>query len=233
MKPAVLARALLPLLLLAFVLAPAFASPAEPTTIDLSAEASTTVTNDLGRAQLYVEHTDTDTARLAERVNRIIAEALEVAKSVPEVHSSTAGITTYPVHTRDGERIEGWRMRASIDLESRDLNALSRLIGRLQQTLAVSSVTIQPATDTRAKAADIAAVDALRAFEARAAVLANTLGMRYRIRHLSVQYPGTPPVYPLMRANRMMATAEAMPAPIEPGQSDVSVTVSGTIELIE
>lgn len=233
MKSLALSRIIVPALLGALLAWPLALIAAEPTTIDLSAEAHSSAANDLGRAQLYVEQVDADTAALAERVNRIIADALELARSAPEVDTSTSGTTTYPVHSRDGERIERWRMRASIELESRDLTALSKLIGRLQQTLAVANVTIQPATDTRAKAADIAAVEAIRAFEGRASVLANTLGMRYRIRHLTVQYPGAGPVYPLLRANKMMATAEAMPAPIEPGRSEISVSVAGTIELVE
>ena len=76
---------------------PLASSATEPTTVDLSAEANTSAANDLGRAQLYVEQVDTDTAALAERVNRIIADALELARSAPEVDTSTAGTTTYPV----------------------------------------------------------------------------------------------------------------------------------------
>jgi len=233
MKSLAVSRIVAPALLAALMAWPLASAATDPTTIDLSAEAHTSAANDLGRAQLFVEQVDTDTAALAERVKRIIADALELARSAPEVQTSTAGTTTYPVHSRDGERIERWRMRASIELESRDLTALSKLIGRLQQTLAVASVTIEPAADTRAKAADIAAVEAIRAFEERASVLSNTLGMRYRIRHLSVQYPGTGPVYPLLRADRMMTSAEAMPAPIEPGRSEIRVSVAGTIELVE
>lgn len=225
-------RALLAAAAVAALVLPLTAAAVDATTIDLSAEASSTAANDLGRAELYFEATDADTAALATKVNRAIADALELARSAPTVSTSSAGTTTYPVHDRNGRQIESWRMRASIALESRDLAALAKLVGRLQQTLAVGNLTLQPAPDTRSKAADIAAVDALRAFEARAEVLANTLGKRYRIRHLSVQYPGLPPAHPMFRM-RAMAAAEAMPAPIEPGQSDVTVSVQGTIELVD
>lgn len=232
--PIALSRRLLPLFALALLTLPAAVLAAEPapTTIELSAEASSKAENDLGRAHLYFEATDADPAALAARVNRVIAEALERAKASPAVAVSTAGSSTYPVHSRDGAHIDGWRMRSTIELESRDIAALSALIGRLQQTLAIAGVNMQPAPDTRSKAANVAAVDAIRAFEERAAVLSNALGKRYRIRHLSVQHGGGMPVYPMMRVSAMAAEA-AMPAPLQAGHSDVTVNVTGTIELTD
>lgn len=211
--------------------APVIAKPPAATTIDLSAEAGSKAENDLGRAQLFFEAQDTDASALASKVNRAIADALETARPYTSVMTSTAGSHTYPMHSNDGKRVEGWRMRSSIELESRDISALSSLIGELQQSLMISSVNMQPAPDTRAKAANVAAVDAIRAFEARAEVLANALGKHYRIRHLSVQHGGSMPVYPMMRVSSMKA--EDASAPMQGGQSEITVTVSGTIELID
>jgi predicted secreted protein len=223
--PALLAAALIALS------APAFAkAPAVPT-IDLSAEAGSKAENDLGRAQLYFEASDKNAPALAAKVNRAIAEALETAKPFTSVMTSTAGSTTYPIHDREGNRIEGWSMRSTIELESRDIAALSALIGQLQQTLLIASVNMQPAPETRAKATNVAAVDAIRAFEERAEVLANALGKRYRIRHLAVQHGGSP-VYPMMRASAM-SFAKDESAPLQGGQSEITVTVSGTVELID
>ena len=210
---------------------PALADAPKPTTIDLAAEAGTKAENDLGRAQLYFEATDKNPSALSSKVNRAIAEALETAKPHTSVMTSTTGSTTYPMHDRDGNSIEGWRMRSTIQLESRDIPALSALIAELQKKLVISSLNMQPAPETRAKAADVAAVDAIRAFEERAEVLSNTLGKRYRIQHLSVQHGGSMPVYPMMRGSAMMAKDES--APLQGGQSEITVTVSGTIELID
>jgi len=228
MKPS-----LLGLLLAASLLttAPLLAAESGPTTIELSAEAGAKADNDLGRAQLFFEAQDKDPSALASRVNAAIADALETAKPHTAVTTSTVGSHTYPVHSSDGRRVEGWRMRSTLELESRDIAALSALIGKLQQTMMIASVRMQPAPDTRAQAANVAAVDAIRAFEERASVLANALEKHYRIRHLSVQHAGSMPVYPMMRASAM--AAEDASAPLQGGQSEITVTVSGTIELIE
>lgn len=229
MKPALFAP-LFAAALFAFA-APALAGKPQATTIELSAEAGSKAENDLGRAQLYFEAQHEDPSALAARVNRVIADALTTARPFTSVTTSTSGSTTYPVHGRDSNRIEGWRMRSGIELESRDLSALSSLIGQLQQTMMISGLRMQPAPDTRAKAANVAAVDAIGAFKERAEVLANALGKHYRIRHLSVQHGGAP-AYPMLRASAMMAE-DAVAAPLQGGHSEITVTVSGTIELID
>ncbi|MCB1945553.1 MAG: cyclic nucleotide-binding protein, partial [Thauera sp.] len=63
-------------------------------------------------------------------------------------------------------------------------------------------------------------------------LIADTLGRRYRIAHLAVGDHGLqPPPMPRMRAAVM--AAEAAPAPLEGGESRVSVHVSGRIELLD
>lgn len=200
--------------------------------IELSAEASRRAPNDLAIATAYYEAADGDPAALSRRVNSAIAAALELSKSYSGVQASSAGVSTWPVHTKDGQTIEAWRMRSTIRLESRDIPALSELLGKLQETLAVSSLAMQPAPETRNSTADLAALDAIRAFEARARTIAEAFGKQYRIRSISVNYGGLPPpIMPMMRAGAF--AAEAVSAPLEGGESDVVVGVSGTIELLD
>lgn len=200
-------------------------------TVELSAEASRRAPNDFAVATAYVEASDPDPARLAKRVNEALATALDQARRYPDVSTRSAGVHTYPVYGKDGRRIEGWRMRSEIQLESRNLAALSELLGRLQGALAISQLTIRPAPETERATADQAATDAIHAFEARAKTISATLGKHYRIRHLAVAYGGGGPVRPMMRA---MAMAEdAGTVPLEAGDTEVIVNVSGTIELTD
>ena len=201
-------------------------------TVDLSAEASRRAPNDLAFASAYFEAQDASPARLAQRVNETIAAALAQARAYPDVSTRSAGVHTWPVYGKDGRRIEGWRMRSDLQLESRNLPAMSELVGRLQGNLAIAQLAMRPAPDTEKRTADEAATEAIRAFEGRAKAISATLGKQYRIRHLSVAYGSSGgPVRPMMRA--MAMAAEAAPAPIEAGDSEVSVTVSGTIELLD
>ena len=214
--------------------APALAADtANPPTVELAAEASGPAANDLAVAVLYAERSGTSAAAVAREVNRDIAAALELSRAQGAVKVQSGNVSTWPVYGKDGQgRIAAWRMRSELRLESTDTAAMSELVGKLQETLALAQLSMEPAPETRRKAVADVTVDALRAFEVRARLIADTLGRRYRIVHLSVADHGLqPPPMPRMRAAVM--AAEATPAPLEGGESRVSVQVSGRIELLD
>ncbi|ATE59563.1 SIMPL domain-containing protein [Thauera sinica] len=219
--------------LLAFPLSAA-AADAPARTVEFTAEASRAAPNDLVVAVLYAERSGADAAALAREVNRVIAAALDTARAYANVKTQTAGTSTWPVYGKEGRgRIESWRMRAEIRLEGREVGAVSELIGKLQSTLALAQVVMQPAPETRRKAVDEATVDALRAFEKRGELIAGALGKRYRLYQMSISESGMhTPVYARMRAAPAMA-ADAAPAPLEGGESQVGVSVTGRVELLD
>ena len=214
--------------------APALAAdtPA-PSTVELAAEASGPAANDLAVAGMYAERSGASAAAVAREVNRDIAAALELARAQGAVKVQSGNVSTWPAYGKDGQgRITAWRMRSELRLESTDTAAMSELVGKLQESLALAQLSMEPAPETRRKAVSDVTVDALRAFEARAKLIADTLGRRYRIAHLSVGEHGLqPPPMPRMRAAAM--AAEAAPAPLEGGESRVSVQVGGRIELLD
>lgn len=202
--------------------------------IELSAQASRTVANDLARATAYVEMSEPNAAELARKVNVRVAEALAIAKSYAAVKVRSGSSFTYPIYAKNNRTIESWRMRSEIVLESRDIPALSELAGKLQGQVALSQLSVDVAPETVRRAEDEAMVDAIRAFEARAAVAAKAMGKRYRVAYLNVGGVDARPM-PMMKAARAAApmAMEAAPLPVEAGESQVNVTVSGAVELFD
>jgi predicted secreted protein len=199
------------------------------TTVDLSAEASRPAANDRARAIVFAEVAGSAPGDAAKRVNALVADAIATARSYPQVKVQTAGTHTYPVHAKGG-RIEAWRMRSEIALESGDMAALSELVGKLQTTLGVSGISLFPSPETRQKAEREAMLDAIAAFRARAQLAADALGKPYRIKHLSLGSHGQRPPMPMLRA-APMAAMEAAPMPVEAGETQVTATVGGQIEV--
>jgi len=202
--------------------------------IEFTAEASRPAPNDLGVAILFAESSGKNAAELAKGINQRIANALELARSAPHVKAQSGGVSTWPVYTQNGQgRIESWRMRSEIRIESQDLGALSELIGKLQADLALSHVAMQPAPETRRKIIEEATVGAIRAFEQRAALIAEAMGKRYRIAHMAIGDNGLQPPMPIrMRAAPAMMTDSA-PAALEGGESELGVSINGRIELLD
>ena len=203
------------------------------TTVDLTAEASLPATNDMVRATIYAEASGSNPAELARRVNQEIAEGLKTIKGKAGISVKSGRQSTFPVYGQS-QKIDSWRIHSELILESRDAAAVSELLGQLQQMrLAIGSVSQLPAPETRRKVEDEATRDAIGAFRQRAAVVADVLGKPYKIRHLSIQQGGQMPPMPVMRASRAAMAADAAPPPLEAGESLVTTTVSGQIELAD
>jgi predicted secreted protein len=203
------------------------------TIIDLSAEASRPAANDQVRAVVYSEASGANPAEVSRRVNQEIAEALKVIKAKSGITVKSGQQATYPFYGKE-QKIDGWRMRSELILESKDLAAVSDLLGRLQQMkLAVGNVSQMPSAETRRQVEDETTRDAIRAFQSRAAVVADQLGKKWQIKQLNIQQAGQYP-QPMMRAARGVAMmAEAAPAPLEAGESQLTTSIHGQIELAD
>ncbi|MEW6166000.1 MAG: SIMPL domain-containing protein [Pseudomonadota bacterium] len=199
--------------------------------VDFRVEVHKPVANDLGHAIAFAEMSGADPAEVAGRVKAAIAEGLALAKAQPGVAVKSGGTHTWPIYAKGGRAIESWRMRSEILLESRDPEALAAAVGKLQAILAIGGMQFAPAPETRRKAENDAVLEAIAAFRAQAARIAATLKKSYRIRQMSVNAGGQyPQPRPLARGAALMA-AEAAPMPAEAGESSLTVTVSGKIEL--
>ena len=200
--------------------------------VDLAAEASRPAANDMVRASVFSEVSGKNPAELAQRVNADVAEALKLIHTKAGVAVKSGQQSTYPVYGQ-AQKIDGWRMRRELVLESKDQGSVSELLGKLQQMrLAVGDVSLLPSPETRRKVEDEATREAIRAFQSRAAVIAEQLGKSWKIKQLNVQQGDGMPM-PMMRATRAAMVAEAVPAPLEAGESLVTTHVSGQIELAD
>ncbi|MCG2578009.1 SIMPL domain-containing protein [Dechloromonas sp. XY25] len=201
--------------------------------VDLSAEASRPAANDMVRASVYSEASGSNPADLARQVNGNIAEALRIIREKKGVTVKTGSQSTYPIYTQS-RKIDGWRMRSEVLIESKDFGAVSELLGRLQQMrLAVGDISQMPAPETRRQAEDEAMREAIRAFQNRAAVVGEQLGKTWQIKQMHINQGGGTPVPLLRGARAAMMAAEAAPAPIEAGESTITTNVSGQIELAD
>lgn len=201
--------------------------------IDLSADSSRPAANDMVRASVFSEASGSNPAELARRVNGDIAEALKVIRERKGVNVKSGSQSTYPVYTQS-RKIDGWRMRSELLIESKDFAAVSDLLGRLQQMrLAVGDINQMPSPETRHQAEDEAMREAIRAFQSRAALIADTFGKGWKIKQMNINQGGGMPPAPVFRGKAVMMAADAAPAPLEAGESLITTHVSGQIELAD
>ena len=200
-------------------------------TIELQADAQREVANDTLTATLYAEASDASAAQVATTLNRALNEALRLAGDVKAVRARSGNNQTYPVYDR-AQKLTGWRGRAEIRIESRDFQAAAALVGRLQASLQLASMQFSISTEARKAVENELVTEAIGAFRARADIVRQALaGKSYRLKRLAINTGGFVAPRPIMARALAAASAEVVAPQFEGGMSQVTVTVSGTVEI--
>ena len=198
--------------------------------VRLQAQQSESVSNDTMHVTLNTYAEMQDPAKLAARINQEMDWALEKAKQYSEIKVSTGSYQTWPVTRK--EVTTGWRGQQNLTLEGRDTELLSQLTGELQKKLKIKSMSFSVSDEKRIAVENRLIDAALNAFKVRALIVGENLNARgYRIVDINVGASAQRP--PVMYQARVatMAMESNDSVAVEGGESDVQVSVSGTIEL--
>jgi predicted secreted protein len=198
--------------------------------VRLQSRQTESVSNDTMHVTLQTYAEMQDPAKLATRINQEMEWAQAQAKQQQGVKVRTGSYQTWPVTRK--EVTTGWRGQQDLILESRDTQALSRLTGQLQEKLQISSMSFSVSDEKRVTVENRLIDLALNAFKERARIVGDNLKADgYRIVELNVgTSTARPPMMHQARVASMSAGASDAVA-VEGGESDVRITVNGTIEL--
>ena len=208
--------------------------------VNLEASASREVANDLASAVLFVELTDTDPARLSDKINQTLAGALKLVKQQTAIQNGGTGYATYPLYGKTNKQ-EGWRSRGELRISSRDFAVLSKLLTQLQQPVAgnapmqLANVSYGVSDATKVKAEEALIEEGLQAFRRRADLIQKGLAAKgWKMININVNSAGgyRPQPVMMMRNSASMDMAKEA-APIESGESRLVVNVSGSIQISE
>jgi predicted secreted protein len=205
-------------------------------TLQLDAMASATIANDEMVVVLAVERDGQQIAPINEAVVSQLNAALAEARRVEGVRARLGSLSTFPNFTREGKS-NGWRVRGEIVLESRMLEQLAQLTGRMSEKMQLASVSFRLSSERRRIEEDRLLSEAAKSFQSKATQAATAFGFKsYQIRELSLRPGGKVqprPVYMGRSADAMpMAASAPPPVPTDGGESEVAVSVSGTVDLM-
>lgn len=200
--------------------------------VGFSVERSREVANDWITAVLSVTHEDPKAAEVAARINRDMTWAMGIAKAKSAVRTRSGGYSTYPVHDAKRGEVRLWRGAQEIVLESGDVEAVTALVGELQERLQLQSLGFSVSPERRRGIEQELVAEALQAFQERAELVRKSFGASgYRLVevHVGAGGGGPPPIRPMLRT--LAADAEMMPPAVEGGTSEITVSANGSIEL--
>jgi predicted secreted protein len=203
--------------------------------VNLSTTASVDVTRDVLSVTLRTAHDGADPQTVQSQLKQDLDAALgEARKAVRpgqlDVH--TGSFSLAPRYSAKGA-ITGWQGSAELTVEGRDLAAIGQLSARLT-TLAISRVGYTLSRELRERSEAEVSSQAISRYRALAAEYAAQFGYSgYALREVSVNTNSAGPVPRAEPAGmRSMALAPDEPLPVEPGKGTVSVTVSGSVQLL-
>ncbi|MEO9102503.1 MAG: SIMPL domain-containing protein [Burkholderiaceae bacterium] len=203
--------------------------------VQLSASASVDVRQDLLTMVLSTTREGPEPSAVQTELKTALDAALAEVKSQAEpgqLDVRTGNFSLYPKQNKDG-RISAWQGRAELVLEGRDFARISAAAGRIQ-TLTVAQSMFGLSREQRAKVERETQQRAIQNFRDKSAEVAKSFGMNEAaVREVNImandQFP--PPVLRM----RSMAGQAAMSAdaaiPVEAGNSTVTVTVQGSVQL--
>ena len=213
---------------------PAQTLPPPQNVLQLQANGTVEVQQDLLQMNLSTARDGTDPAVVQTQLKAALDAALNEAKKGAQpgqLDVRTGNFALYPRHNREG-RISGWTGTAELILEGRDFARITQTAGRIQ-TMTLGGVSFGLSREQRAKVEGEAQAIAIERFKAKAAELARGFGFSgYSLREVAVN-ANEPGFGPRMRMAAQEARASSADAtvPVEPGRSTVVVTVSGSVQL--
>lgn len=230
-------RPFVPLMISAAVFATGAARAEQPPlqgVVSLSASATVEVTKDLLNVVLSTTREGQDAAtvqtQLKQALDAALAEARKQSKA-GQIDVQTGNFSLYPRYAPKGG-INGWQGSAELVIEGKDSAGIGALTGRIT-TMTVARVSQGVSRELRERVEGELTAQAIARYRAKAADYAKQFGYAgYVIREVNVgtsEPPGFVPM-PMVRAKAMsMAADESLP--VEAGKAQVSVNVSGSVQL--
>lgn len=199
--------------------------------INLSSTASSHVSNDLLIATLVVEEKGTDTARLANLVNKKMTDILAKAKQFEAVKTHTVSYATHPIY-KDGV-IHSWQVTQTLKLSSQDFEQLGKLVAKVNELADVQSMQFTVSDTKFEQVQDELTLKAIDKFRSKADNITQRFGKaNYVIISVNIGNNYRSP-RPMMSRGVMKAqAAEAAPPALSAGTNKVTVSINGSIELI-
>lgn len=206
--------------------------------VQLSAAGQMEVDQDWLQMHLSATRDGSDAAAVQKQLQQTVDAAMRSLKlqaqgQQMQVRSGSFGV--YPRHGNDG-KIKGWQGRAEIVVEGNDFARISQAAAQVSG-MTVSDMSFGLSKEGRQKVQDEAQEQAIEHFKQRASLVAKQFGFSsYTLREVSVNSQDGFYAPRMQRTNAGVMAASAKmemadPVPVEAGKEQVTVNVSGSVQL--
>ncbi|MBY0468882.1 MAG: SIMPL domain-containing protein [Burkholderiaceae bacterium] len=203
--------------------------------VALTASASVEVTRDLMAVTLSATREGTDASTVQSALKQALDAALLEARGAArpgQIDVRTGNFSMNPRYSPKG-LLNGWQGTAELVIEGRDLTGIGQLAGRIQ-SMTIARVAQGLSREQREKAETGVTAQAIARYRAQATEVTKQFGYAsYTVREVSVNSNEQGGPEPMMMRAKVFAAAADAPLPVEAGQTSVTVTVSGTVQMLK
>jgi len=210
---------------------PALAEEPAGTRVSISAQAEARATNDEVVVSFRIIAEGPLPRPLQQEVNRI-SQAVDKRLASEKLKLKTTDRRMEPQWDRQHNRRIGWRLEQTAEAKSQDLDVVPEWVQAIEELgVQLQGVSYRVSSKASRAVQDELRKQAVASFRAKAATMAKALSApSYRV--ISLQTAQAQPVYPARGRMVMgMAMEAAEPPAMQAGESRISVSVSGEIEL--
>lgn len=203
--------------------------------LTLQASASVDVLQDTVHITLATELEADSQSNATAALSALLDEAVQRTQGAKGIQVHTSGYNVWP-NTDDKGKIQNWRARGEIMLESKDFAAASALASKLSDKVAISQIGFSLSREAREAVEQKLLKQAADAFLARAQAAAVAFGYSgYRVQQMDLSGGGSEMPYPrpmsAMAKGTLGSAAGYSDAPLEAADVTVTLSVSGKVAL--
>lgn len=190
------------------------------------------VNNDEISVSMAIERDDQDATRLADEINRLMADALGTVRKFTTVHSQSGDYSIRPVYSRD-KQLDHWRGSSTVLLKSRNIKDMAALVQQLQKSMTIKSTRYTVSNERKEEVESAMIERAMKKFSKRAELVTTGMGFRkYRLVNININSSSNIPPRPVYAmASAKLASSDVASPVFEAGETSLNAIISGTIEM--
>ena len=211
-------------------------TPAPRNVVQLQANGTVDVQQDLLVLTLGTVQDGKDAATVQSQLRQAVDAALQQARQTEETAKMEVRTGVFSLSPRYGDKqqIAGWQGRAEVVLEGRDFPRITAAAGRVS-TMSISGLAFDLSREQRATVERDAQKRAIAEFKRQAEALTKEFGFTsYDLREVAVNStshaPGPMPRMMSMQASPVSLMSQES-VPVEAGKAEVTVNVSGSVQM--
>ena len=201
--------------------------------VSLSANAAEMVQRDTMSVVLSIQESGADRQKVSNTVTERSNQVLQKLRQNKVLDGSISNRRVYPAYENNNRKTPVWHDIAEISVSSKDFAAMSKFLAAVQNEAAIGHLNFSVSKSERQKMQEKLITQAIHNFQQQAQVITRAMGRKdYKIINIDINgnrfhdYGVVRSAAPMMTKSMNAAEME-----VESGESEVSVNVSGSIQV--